>query len=82
GLSHNLLPVQMRCLVWRCPIITHLSKFSRSNEVSIMVDNSLCPAHSLIQILCMDHKGLLYDMMRTLKDYNRKNFRRRKHVRL
>ncbi|PKA48453.1 hypothetical protein AXF42_Ash019909 [Apostasia shenzhenica] len=37
---------------------------------SVMMDNSLSPAHTLIQIHCPDHKGLLYDIMRTLKDYN------------
>ncbi|CAK9160793.1 unnamed protein product [Ilex paraguariensis] len=41
-----------------------------SNSVSITVDNSLSPAHTLVQIVCQDHKGLLYDIMRTLKDYN------------
>ncbi|CAI9762092.1 unnamed protein product [Fraxinus pennsylvanica] len=37
---------------------------------SIMMDNLLSPAHTLVQIVCQDHKGLLYDIMRTLKDYN------------
>ncbi|XP_057463301.1 ACT domain-containing protein ACR10 [Actinidia eriantha] len=41
-----------------------------SNGVSINMDNSLSPAHTLIQIVCQDHKGLLYDIMRTLKDFN------------
>lgn len=40
------------------------------DNVSIMLDNSLSPAHTLVQIVCQDHKGLLYDIMRTLKDYN------------
>lgn len=40
------------------------------NNVSITMDNSLSPAHTLVQIVCQDHKGLLYDIMRTLKDYN------------
>ncbi|OVA17984.1 hypothetical protein BVC80_1835g390 [Macleaya cordata] len=48
----------------------HPSGSPASNSVSVTVDNSLSPAHSLIQILCVDHKGLLYDIMRTLKDYN------------
>lgn len=38
--------------------------------VSIEVDNSFSPSHTLVQIFCRDHKGLVYDMMRTLKDYN------------
>ncbi|MQL90329.1 hypothetical protein Taro_022930 [Colocasia esculenta] len=37
---------------------------------SVTMDNSLSPSHTLIQIVCRDHKGLLYDIMRTLKDYN------------
>lgn len=43
---------------------------AHSNSVSVMIDNSLSPVHTLIQIVCRDHKGLLYDIMRTLKDYN------------
>ncbi|KAG6525375.1 hypothetical protein ZIOFF_015331 [Zingiber officinale] len=42
----------------------------QSSFLSVSVDNSLSHAHSLIQIQCYDHKGLLYDIMRTLKDYN------------
>ncbi|KAK6137937.1 hypothetical protein DH2020_028325 [Rehmannia glutinosa] len=41
-----------------------------SESVSIVVDNSLSPSHTLVQIFCQDHKGLIYDIMRTLKDYN------------
>lgn len=41
-----------------------------SDSISIKVDNYLSPSHTLIQVLCQDHKGLLYDIMRTLKDYN------------
>uniref|UniRef100_A0A7N0T6L2 ACT domain-containing protein ACR n=1 Tax=Kalanchoe fedtschenkoi TaxID=63787 RepID=A0A7N0T6L2_KALFE len=41
-----------------------------SYPVSVKVDNSLSPAHTVIQIMCRDHKGLIYDTMRTLKDYN------------
>lgn len=43
---------------------------ARSHNVTITMDNSLSPAHTLVQIVCQDHKGLLYDIMRTLKDYN------------
>ncbi|KAI3937928.1 hypothetical protein MKX01_027855 [Papaver californicum] len=35
---------------------------------SVTVDNSLSPAHTLLSIHCVDQKGLLYDIMRTLKD--------------
>ncbi|KAE8099678.1 hypothetical protein FH972_017636 [Carpinus fangiana] len=41
-----------------------------SDSVSVTMDNSLSPVHTLVQIVCQDHKGLLYDIMRTLKDYN------------
>ncbi|KAB1219025.1 hypothetical protein CJ030_MR3G015059 [Morella rubra] len=41
-----------------------------SNSVSVTMDNTLSPSHTLVRILCQDHKGLIYDIMRTLKDYN------------
>ncbi|CAN6716129.1 unnamed protein product [Malus baccata var. baccata] len=41
-----------------------------SKSVSVTMDNTLSPGHTLVQIICIDHKGLLYDIMRTLKDYN------------
>ncbi|XP_013587977.1 PREDICTED: ACT domain-containing protein ACR9-like [Brassica oleracea var. oleracea] len=37
---------------------------------SVTVDNSLSPSHTLLQIRCADHRGLLYDVLRTLKDFN------------
>lgn len=40
------------------------------DSVFIAMDNTLSPSHTLVQIMCQDHKGLLYDIMRTLKDYN------------
>ncbi|PNY01447.1 amino acid binding protein [Trifolium pratense] len=43
---------------------------STSDSVSIVMDNTLSPAHTLVQIMCQDHKGLLFDIMRTLKDFN------------
>ncbi|XP_051121724.1 ACT domain-containing protein ACR10-like [Andrographis paniculata] len=48
----------------------HLEQQSTSDSASIMFDNSLSPSHNLVQIFCQDHKGLIYDIMRTLKDYN------------
>ncbi|KAL8508737.1 hypothetical protein ACS0TY_016093 [Phlomoides rotata] len=50
------LSVQNESIAFRCPSIT--------------MDNLLSPSHTLVQIVCQDHKGLLYDVMRTLKDYN------------
>ncbi|XP_043704722.1 ACT domain-containing protein ACR10-like isoform X1 [Telopea speciosissima] len=48
----------------------HPSGSPIANNVSVTMDNSLSPSHTLVQIICQDHKGLLYDIMRTLKDYN------------
>jgi hypothetical protein len=44
--------------------------FLSSNPVSVTMDNTLSRSHTLVRILCQDHKGLIYDIMRTLKDYN------------
>lgn len=35
----------------------------------VNIDNSLSPAHTLLQINCVDHKGFLYDILRTVKDF-------------
>ncbi|GAV76086.1 ACT domain-containing protein [Cephalotus follicularis] len=39
-------------------------------KATITVDNVLSPAHTLLQIQCVDQKGLLYDILRTSKDCN------------
>lgn len=41
---------------------------------TVMVDNSLSPAHTLLQIQCVDQKGLCYDIMRISKDSDIKVF--------
>ncbi|KAF5794846.1 putative [Protein-PII] uridylyltransferase [Helianthus annuus] len=41
---------------------------SKVKEASVMVDNLLSPAHSLLQIQCRDQKGLIYDILRISKD--------------
>ncbi|XP_030932289.1 ACT domain-containing protein ACR10-like [Quercus lobata] len=46
------------------------SGFLSFNPVSVTMDNTLSPSHTVVRILCQDHKGLIYDIMRTLKDYN------------
>ncbi|XP_041990881.1 ACT domain-containing protein ACR9-like [Salvia splendens] len=46
------------------------SDIKELKRASVKTDNSLSPAHTLLQISCVDHKGLLYDIMRTLKDYS------------
>ncbi|KAG9128810.1 hypothetical protein Leryth_009564 [Lithospermum erythrorhizon] len=38
------------------PDVTMLKK------ATVAFDNSLCPAHTLLQISCVDHKGFLYDI--------------------
>ncbi|CAN4121035.1 unnamed protein product [Withania somnifera] len=43
---------------------------SQLKKASVTIDNSLSPVHTLLQISCVDHKGFLYDIMRTLKDCN------------
>lgn len=41
---------------------------------TVVVDNSLSPAHTLLQIECVDQKGLCYDIMRISKDSDIKVF--------
>ncbi|KAE8680473.1 ACT domain-containing protein ACR9 [Hibiscus syriacus] len=46
------------------------SDMTRLKKANVVVDNSLSPAHTLLQISCVEHKGLFYDILRTLKDRN------------
>lgn len=46
------------------PELTQLKK------TKVSFDNSLSPAHTLLKIHCVDQKSLLYDITRTLKDFN------------
>lgn len=43
-----------------------------ANRVVVNVDNSISPVHSLFQLTCKSRKGLLYDCLRTVKDFNLK----------
>ncbi|KAJ8434276.1 hypothetical protein Cgig2_009251 [Carnegiea gigantea] len=43
---------------------------TRLKKAVVNVDNSLSPSHTVLQMHCVDQKGLLYDIMRTLKDYD------------
>ncbi|KAF2300419.1 hypothetical protein GH714_013107 [Hevea brasiliensis] len=43
---------------------------TKLKKTNVTIDNSLSPAHTLLQVHCIDQKGLLYDVMRTLKDCN------------
>ncbi|KAK4579105.1 hypothetical protein RGQ29_028968 [Quercus rubra] len=40
------------------------------NKATVTVDNIMSPVHTLLQIRCVDHKGLIYDVMRISKDCN------------
>ncbi|MFQ6624722.1 hypothetical protein Gotur_004149 [Gossypium turneri] len=46
------------------------SDMTKLKKANVVVDNSLSPAHTLLQIHCVDHKSLFYDILRTLKDCN------------
>jgi hypothetical protein len=46
------------------------TKSTLIKKASVTIDNSLSPAHTLLQISSKDRRGLLYDVLRTLKDYN------------
>lgn len=41
---------------------------SGDEEASITVDNLLSPTHTLLQIQCLDQKGLIYDILKISKD--------------
>ena len=41
---------------------------TKLKKVNVVIDNSLSPSQTLLQIHCVDQKGLLYDILRTLKD--------------
>ncbi|CAL9120749.1 unnamed protein product [Musa acuminata var. zebrina] len=43
-------------------------EMKRLKKADVNIDNSLSHSHTLIQIHCVDQKGLLYDILRTLKD--------------
>lgn len=51
---------------------TSLQAFSpdmtKLKKTSVTMDNSLSPSQTLLQIYCVDQKGLLYDILRTMKD--------------
>lgn len=66
----SFLPTAITEDVLHLEIPDELPSSLTSASVSVTMDNSLSPAHTLVQIVCQDHKGLLFDIMRTLKDYN------------
>ncbi|KAF6137753.1 hypothetical protein GIB67_020511 [Kingdonia uniflora] len=42
--------------------------FTKLKKASVTIDNTLSQAHTLLQIHCVEQKGLLYDIMRMSKD--------------
>lgn len=44
------------------------SDMAKLKKATIAVDNLLSPVHTLLQIQCVDQKGLIYDILRTSKD--------------
>lgn len=44
------------------------SDTAKLKKATIAVDNLLSPVHTLLQIRCVDQKGLIYDILRTSKD--------------
>ncbi|CAI0411352.1 unnamed protein product [Linum tenue] len=45
-------------------------KGEKREKATITVDNQLSPAHTLLQIECVDQKGLFYDILRASKECN------------
>jgi hypothetical protein len=50
------------------PLSAELRKVRTTATVNF--DNSLSPAHTLVQIVCVYQKVLIYDILRTMKDCN------------
>lgn len=46
------------------------SDMTKPKKATVTVDNLLSPGHTLLQIQCVDQKGLFYDILRTSKDCN------------
>nr|CAB3459971.1 unnamed protein product [Digitaria exilis] len=46
------------------------AELKKVQTATINFDNSLSPAHTLVQIICANQKGLIYDILRTMKDCN------------
>lgn len=45
---------------------------NHANRVVVTFDNNTSPVHSMLQLTCKGRKGLLYDCLRTVKDFNLK----------
>ncbi|KAH9627109.1 hypothetical protein KSS87_009767 [Heliosperma pusillum] len=51
-----------------CHTQTLSPELTKLKKAVVNVDNSLSPSHTLLQIHGLDHKGLFYDIMRTVND--------------
>lgn len=46
------------------------TELEKLKSPSITIDNKLSSSHTLLQIHCLDQRGLFYDILRTMKDCN------------
>ncbi|XP_058736613.1 ACT domain-containing protein ACR9-like [Vicia villosa] len=63
--SEELFGPELPDKVWLHPLSQDMTTLKKP---SVTVDNTLSPAHTLLQIQCVDQKGLCYDIMRISKD--------------
>ncbi|KAK9803674.1 hypothetical protein WJX72_010742 [[Myrmecia] bisecta] len=49
-------------------VTSESDEYGKQEEVLVAVDNCTTTAYSLVNIMCHDRKGLVYDLMRTMKD--------------
>ncbi|GLT89828.1 hypothetical protein SLE2022_077930 [Rubroshorea leprosula] len=68
--ASSFLPSVITKDIFPLEISNELPSVSMASSISVRMDNSFSPVHTVVEIVCQDHKGLLYDIMRTLKDYN------------
>ncbi|XP_019192515.1 PREDICTED: ACT domain-containing protein ACR9 [Ipomoea nil] len=63
------LPQPVADELFRCELPEkESSDATKDKRAVVTVDNFLSPAHTLLQIQCIDQKGLIYDILRTSKD--------------
>lgn len=63
------LPQPVADELFRCELSEkESSDATKVKSAVVTVDNFLSPAHTLLQIQCIDQKGLIYDILRTSKD--------------
>ncbi|XP_058742449.1 ACT domain-containing protein ACR9-like [Vicia villosa] len=64
--SEELFGPELSDKVWLHPLSQDVTTLKKP---SVTVDNTLSPTHTLLQIQCVDQKGLCYDIMRISKDF-------------